>query len=72
MKDRVLSHSKFIEIQGLNHDSAQNYCKPEIVAKELKRFFKWNDYIMTKPWKFGLINSYFHFRMLVAGSAKDD
>jgi hypothetical protein len=27
---------------------------------------------MTKPWKFGLINSYFHFRMLVAGSAKDD
>jgi hypothetical protein len=40
MKDRVLSHSKFIEIQGLNHDSAQNYCKPEIVAKELKRFFK--------------------------------
>ena len=35
----VLLHSNLIEIKGLNHDSAQDYGKPEPIAQELKRFF---------------------------------
>ena len=35
----VLPHSNLIEIKGLNHDSAQDYGKPEPIAQELKRFF---------------------------------
>lgn len=38
--EQVLPHSKRIELQGLNHGSAQDYGKPEIIAQELKRFFK--------------------------------
>jgi pimeloyl-ACP methyl ester carboxylesterase len=36
----VLPHSQRIELKGLNHDSAQDYGKPEIVAQELKKFFQ--------------------------------
>ena len=35
----VLPHSHLIELKGLNHDSAQDYGKPEPIAQELKRFF---------------------------------
>jgi pimeloyl-ACP methyl ester carboxylesterase len=38
--NKKLPSSKFIEIKGLNHDSAQDYGKPEPIANELKRFFK--------------------------------
>lgn len=38
--NKKLPSSNFIEIKGLNHDSAQDYGKPEPIAKELKRFFK--------------------------------
>ena len=38
--NRVLPHVNHIELQGLDHDSAQNYGKPERVAQELKRFFQ--------------------------------
>jgi pimeloyl-ACP methyl ester carboxylesterase len=37
---RVLPNSKHIELKGLNHRSAQDYGKPEIIAQELKRFFR--------------------------------
>jgi len=37
---KVLPHSNRIELQGLNHDSAQDYGKPEIITQELKRFFQ--------------------------------
>jgi len=36
---KVLPHSNLIELVGLNHDSAQDYGKPEPIARELKRFF---------------------------------
>ncbi len=36
----LLPHVKHIELQGLDHDSAQNYGKPEIIAKEIKHFYK--------------------------------
>ncbi len=38
--NNLLPHVKRMELEGLDHDSAQNYGKPEIVAQELKRFFK--------------------------------
>lgn len=38
--NKKLPSSNFIEIKGLNHDSAQDYGKPEPIAKELKLFFK--------------------------------
>ena len=38
--NKTLPSSDFIEIKGLNHDSAQDYGKPEPIAHELKRFFK--------------------------------
>lgn len=37
---RVLPHAKRIELKGLDHRSAQDYGKPEIIAQELKRFFQ--------------------------------
>lgn len=37
--NEVLHHSHLIELKGLNHDSAQDYGKPEPIALELKRFF---------------------------------
>jgi pimeloyl-ACP methyl ester carboxylesterase len=39
---KVLPHVKRIELEGLDHDSAQNYGKPEIIAQEIKRFYKEN------------------------------
>ena len=37
--NEVLPYSHLIELKGLNHDSAQDYGKPEPIAQELKRFF---------------------------------
>ena len=37
--NEVLPHSHLIELKGLNHDSAQDYGKPEHIAGELKSFF---------------------------------
>lgn len=37
--NEVLPYSNLIELKGLNHDSAQDYGKPEQIAQELKRFF---------------------------------
>jgi len=36
---KVLPHSKRVELKGLDHDSAQDYGKPERIAQELKHFF---------------------------------
>lgn len=36
----VLPHSNLIELKGLNHDSAQDYGKPEAIAQEIKRFLR--------------------------------
>jgi pimeloyl-ACP methyl ester carboxylesterase len=38
--DILLPNAKRIELQGLDHDSAQDYGKPEIIAQEIKRFYK--------------------------------
>jgi pimeloyl-ACP methyl ester carboxylesterase len=38
--NNVLPHSNLIELKGLNHDSAQDYGKPEPIANEIKRFLK--------------------------------
>jgi pimeloyl-ACP methyl ester carboxylesterase len=40
--DKVIPNSKHIELKGINHDSAQNYGKPEIIAQEIKRFINSN------------------------------
>jgi hypothetical protein len=37
--NKVLPHCNLVELQGLNHDSAQGYGKPERIAQELKSFF---------------------------------
>lgn len=37
---KVLPFSDLVELKGLNHDSAQDYGKPEPIAKEIKRFLK--------------------------------
>ena len=37
--DKVITNSKHIELKGINHDSAQNYGKPKIIAQEIKSFF---------------------------------
>ena len=37
--EKVLPHSNRIELEGLDHGSAQDYGKPEVIAQELKRFF---------------------------------
>ena len=36
----VLPRVKHVELLGLDHDSAQNYGKPEIIAKEINSFYK--------------------------------
>lgn len=36
--NQVLPNSVHKELKGLNHDSAQNYGKPEIIAQEIKEF----------------------------------
>jgi pimeloyl-ACP methyl ester carboxylesterase len=36
----LLSHVKHVELEGLDHDSAQNYGKPEIIAQEIKNFLQ--------------------------------
>jgi pimeloyl-ACP methyl ester carboxylesterase len=38
--EKLLPNFKHIELQGLDHDSAQNYGKPEIIAQEIKQFLK--------------------------------
>lgn len=38
--NKVLPHTTHKELPGLNHDSAQNYGKPEIIAKEIKHFLE--------------------------------
>ena len=38
--NKLLPHVKHIELKGLDHDSAQNYGKPEIIAQEIKQFLK--------------------------------
>src|SRR5664280_2155593 len=38
--EKLLPNGKRIELQGLDHDSAQDYSKPEIVAQEIKSFYK--------------------------------
>ena len=37
---KVLPCSDLVELKGLNHDSAQDYGKPEPIANEIKRFLK--------------------------------
>lgn len=36
----VLPRAHLVELQGLNHDSAQDYGKPELVARAVRRFFQ--------------------------------
>lgn len=36
----ILPCSDLVELKGLNHDSAQDYGKPEPIANEIKRFLK--------------------------------
>ena len=38
--NKVLPRVKHIELHGLDHDSAQDYGKPEIIAKEIKSFLQ--------------------------------
>jgi pimeloyl-ACP methyl ester carboxylesterase len=38
--EKLLPNGKRIELQGLDHDSAQDYGKPEIIAQEIKSFYK--------------------------------
>jgi len=38
--EKILPHSKRKELHGLDHDSAQNYGKPEIIAQEIKSFLE--------------------------------
>ena len=37
--NKILPHVKRMELLGLDHDSAQNYGKPEIIAQVIKRFY---------------------------------
>jgi pimeloyl-ACP methyl ester carboxylesterase len=38
--EKLLPHVKRIELQNLDHDSAQDYGKPEIIVQEIKSFYK--------------------------------
>jgi pimeloyl-ACP methyl ester carboxylesterase len=38
--NNLIPHVKRIELQGLDHDSAQDYGKPEIIVEEIKSFYK--------------------------------
>lgn len=42
MLNEALPFSDLVELKGLNHDSAQDYGKPEPIANEIKRFLKEN------------------------------
>lgn len=37
--NKVLPNSNLVELEGLDHGSAQDYGKPEPIAQELRRFF---------------------------------
>jgi hypothetical protein len=37
--NEVLPNSKLIELECLDHGAAQDYGKPEPIAKEIKKFF---------------------------------
>ncbi|WP_414469698.1 alpha/beta fold hydrolase [Methanobacterium sp. ACI-7] len=37
--NKTIPNSNLVELKGLNHDSAQDYGKPEPIAQELKHFF---------------------------------
>lgn len=36
--EKVLPHARLVELQGLNHDAAQDYGKPERLIPEIRRF----------------------------------
>jgi len=36
--NKLLPHVEWMELEGLDHDSPQNYGKPEIIAKKIKNF----------------------------------
>lgn len=38
--EKLLPNVERIELKGLDHDSAQDYGKPEIIAKEIKKFLE--------------------------------
>lgn len=38
--DSVIPRSTVLQLPGLNHDSAQTYGKPEILAAALRLFFQ--------------------------------
>ena len=38
--NEVLPKSNLVELEGLDHGSAQDYGNPEPIAQELKRFFR--------------------------------
>ncbi len=38
--EKILPHFERKELQGLDHDSAQDYGKPEVIAQEIKDFLK--------------------------------
>jgi len=38
--EKILPHFERSELQGLDHDSAQDYGKPEVIAREIKDFLK--------------------------------
>jgi hypothetical protein len=40
--NKILPHVKRIVLQGLDHDSAQDYGKPVIIAQSIKCFYKEN------------------------------
>lgn len=40
--NKILPHATRKEIHGLDHDSAQNYGKPEVIAQEIKHFLQSN------------------------------
>lgn len=40
MLNKTMPFSDLVELKGLNHDSAQDYGKPEPIANEIKRFLK--------------------------------
>ncbi|PKL67653.1 MAG: esterase [Methanobacteriales archaeon HGW-Methanobacteriales-1] len=38
--DKLVPHSHLVELEGLNHGSAQDYGNPEPIAQEIKNFFR--------------------------------
>lgn len=37
--NKTIPNSNLVELKGLNHDSAQDYGKPKLIAQEIRRFF---------------------------------